>query len=84
MNYPTQTDVPSQSTSYNGWTNWETWNVALWIGNEEPIYRAVRRYDTYAEALPILQSFGMTTPDGVDWDDPELDVEELDEMMAEL
>ena len=21
--------------SYNGWTNYETWNLALWIGNEE-------------------------------------------------
>ena len=25
---------------YNGWTNYETWNVALWIDNEEPMYRA--------------------------------------------
>jgi hypothetical protein len=24
---------------YNGWTNYETWNVALWIDNEEPSYR---------------------------------------------
>ena len=23
---------------YNGWTNYETWNVALWIGNEEGSY----------------------------------------------
>lgn len=26
-------------TRYNGWTNYETWNVALWIGNEEGSYR---------------------------------------------
>lgn len=22
-------------TGYNGWTNYETWNVALWYGNEQ-------------------------------------------------
>jgi len=25
--------------SYNGWTNWETWNMALWADNEEKIYK---------------------------------------------
>ncbi len=25
--------------TYNGWTNYETWNVALWIDNEEGSYR---------------------------------------------
>jgi hypothetical protein len=24
----------SEDKKYNGWTNYETWNVALWIGNE--------------------------------------------------
>ena len=24
-----------KETTYNGWTNYETWNVALWIGNDE-------------------------------------------------
>lgn len=27
------------SMSYNGWSNYETWCVALWIGNEEGSYR---------------------------------------------
>jgi hypothetical protein len=25
----------STDTKYNGWTNYETWNVALWLGNDE-------------------------------------------------
>jgi hypothetical protein len=25
----------SVNTGYNGWTNYETWNVALWYGNEQ-------------------------------------------------
>ncbi len=28
---------------YNGWTNWETWNVALWIDNEEFTYKESRK-----------------------------------------
>ena len=24
---------------YNGHESWNAWNVALWIGNDEPLYR---------------------------------------------
>lgn len=27
---------------YQGWANWATWNVALWVGNDEPVYRQMR------------------------------------------
>jgi len=32
------------SNGYQGWANWETWNVALWFGNDEGLYRAVLDY----------------------------------------
>lgn len=27
--------MTAENKTYNGWSNYETWNVALWIGNEE-------------------------------------------------
>lgn len=30
----------SNDSTYEGWTNWETWNVALWVDNEFRLYTA--------------------------------------------
>lgn len=36
-------DTEVVSEDYNGWSNRETWNAALWLGNEEGLYNEVVR-----------------------------------------
>lgn len=33
-----------KNETYNGYKNYETWNVALWINNEECLYRDLVEY----------------------------------------
>lgn len=59
--------------TYNGHKNWNHWNVALWIGNDEGLYNIARdcyrRAESAARAAPLfishLAECGVTkTPDG--------------------
>ncbi len=72
--------------TYNGWSNYETWNVALWIVNDYGFYSIALQCDDYAEFQElVIDDFGKScTPDGVLWNDPELNHIELDEMIQEL
>jgi hypothetical protein len=72
-------------TSCNGWTNYETWNVALYIQNEEPLYRIALRCDDYADFLfKSHRVRGVTTHDGVLWHSSKLNWDELNVMIREL
>ena len=35
------------NTEYNGWKNFETWNIALWIGNNETLHEIAKYYKDY-------------------------------------
>jgi hypothetical protein len=73
--------------TYNGWKNYETWNVALWLNGEEELYRAVTSLVTsdpkltYGKLIRKLGLEGQQTPDGVEWLSDSLEISELEEML---
>lgn len=72
------------SDTYNGWKNRAIWNVSLWLGNDEGIYRLSRRFVSYKDLANELEELGsLETPDGVSWKDPDLDTYALDEWLMD-
>lgn len=41
--------------SYNGYLNYETWNVCLWIGNDEGLYALAASCDDYVSFTETLK-----------------------------
>ena len=80
-----QTKIVPAPERFNGWASYETWNVALWLQNDESMYEVAKHYSTFDSLIPRLEyRFGQMTPDGVRWMDGRIDTDELDEMLAEM
>ena len=68
--------------SYNGFKNYQTWNVVLWINNDEGLYNIARsepNYDSFVETMRDLGNgpIAYETPDNVSWADPTIDRESI-------
>ena len=64
------------NSEYNGYKNYETWNVCLWIANDEGLYNlsmACANYDEFVGTLRELDC--LETSDGVAWNDSGLDID---------
>ena len=76
-------------TTHLGWKNFETWNVALWLFNEYPLYCVARGHKGYVTPYKSLReslrfTFGYTkTTDGISLWSHDLDIEALDEAISE-
>lgn len=75
--------------TYNGWRNYETWNVALWLGNDEGLYRMAEQFrrcqKPYDDLVEELRALGnLETPDHVAYNDSGLDRDALNDLIREF
>ena len=76
------TDVQAEQ-KYNGWRNYETWNCALWINNDEFYYLTALECESWTKFVSSMHEFNIVkTPDGVEWESA--DRTEMADLIKEL
>ena len=88
---PSKSGKRVEEQTYSGWKNYSSWNVALWIGNDYPLYLAVVKFmktykgnDPYMEFMKSQGLVFEKTPDLIKWVSTKLDYKALNDMMWEF
>ena len=81
--------IMSPDGTYNGYANYPTWNVALWISNDEGLNRFAAECNSYEifrnEIREVYQhgKIGIETPDRISWHDSGINLYEMKEFWEE-
>ena len=60
----------TQENEHNGWKNHATWNIALWIQNDEGLHNFVKDFSDYATFRDTMRQMGnLETSDRVAYND---------------
>ena len=82
-----------KKNEYNGWANYETWNVMLWINNDELLHSTLKNVwsnnftkavNTYEKWLLEFEMYKRSTPDGVKWSSKKINLSEVNEHIDEM
>ena len=80
-----------EDKEYNGWKNYVTWNVMLWINNDYTLYKAacefMKNYKGCTPYAHFISAMGLEderTLDNIEWLGSRLCYRELNEAMWEL
>ena len=71
--------------SYNGWCNRATWEVALWLQNDEGLYNLALECGSYEDTVEALNEIGVyKTPDGTYYNSPEVNYIQLNSEVFDI
>ena len=79
----------SPDGSYNGYANYQTWNVCLWLSNDEMLHTLAKHCESYDHFKILIREvldkslLRFETPEGVAWSDSGVNLAEMKEYWEE-
>ncbi len=74
-----------EQKKYNGWKNYKTWNIALWINNDSGLYYIAKECKNYNQFIKELEELEIyKTNDNVRFKDREISKNEINQVIKDI